>query len=694
MDENILAQEKQHLEDVKKELKDARKALDKNMASMGDANLAKLKRLREDTETDPHDLYFFMEQLHNQNTAFNFKDKYKRLEELDFLANEPYFSRIDLFDKESNEEQAHYIGKFGYTHNNNPLITDWRAKVASIFYRYRYPQKNVKYETPAGTETRDLKLKRTFDIDEGVLIKYYNNDLKLDETEIIQDKIEQRTGGVLEDIVETIQEGQLDIIESDPRQICIVQGCVGSGKSTVAIHKLSHIFFNFPKLIKPERAILVAKNQILIGYLSTLFPKLGIFSINYGTLKDILIKIFFRDELDVEIDLSKNNDVSHFTLNKIKDLKRSINEIHLNFEQKIDFIFEKEEFVSFGGFVYDDTHTVLENFEEVIEELSEELKYQIEAYENASSLNPTRKLQHKYNIKALKAILKKLRAQKSSIKGRILPNLLKKFKIDTSQKLGYLEALIYVYIYSQLFGFKNFQKYQYCVIDEGQDFSVLEYLILGTVVINGRFCILGDLNQSYEIEGLSKWEQISTVVEDASEATTFELNTNYRSTKPIIDLANKILSPFTSEFLPKSINRKGPEPEIVKLNSKVELLQEFKKSLGEEVADLQKSIGVIIYDNSLYDGAKKIINELNIEKDHFIELDSTQRVHYIPRGVYLTDFSNCKGLEFAKVYILGLNLGAVTDFTEAKRAFVAVTRAMNEVHILDSKEELLIEDAE
>jgi len=73
----------------------------------------------------------------------------------------------------------------------------------------------------------------------------------LDETTIISEKIQKRTGGVLEDIVQTIQKSQLNIIECDPRQVCIVQGCVGSGKSTVAIHKLAHIFLITRKLYIP-----------------------------------------------------------------------------------------------------------------------------------------------------------------------------------------------------------------------------------------------------------------------------------------------------------------------------------------------------------------------------------------------------------------------------------------------------------
>ncbi|MFA6982158.1 MAG: hypothetical protein WC243_04000, partial [Patescibacteria group bacterium] len=265
----IYKEEETKLSDVKSKLGNAKDSLVSDIEKLGGENLDALRTYRESPETSPLDVLLFMEQLHEKNVSFNLPDKFKRLEEFENLLREPYFSRIDLENNENGELQKIYVGKFGFT-DDAPVITDWRAKIASVYYRYRYPQRNVTYVTPDGVETRNLTLKRTFEIDKGQLIKYYNNDLKLDENEIISGKIEKRTGGVLEDIVETIQIGQLDIIESDPRQICIVQGCVGSCKSTVAIHKLSHIFFNYPELIHPERSILIAKNQILVGYLSTL----------------------------------------------------------------------------------------------------------------------------------------------------------------------------------------------------------------------------------------------------------------------------------------------------------------------------------------------------------------------------------------------------------------------------------------
>src|SRR3989339_1136907 len=304
--DKIFIEEKQHVESLKSSVKKTLKILEETLKSVGISNLDRLKELKQEGEFGP-DFLMFLEQLHEKNAALNLKDKFKRIEELKYLLIQPYFARIDLKDRSSTEKI--YIGKFGLS-ESSPSVTDWRAKIASVYYRYRYPQKNVYYDTPGGVEKRDLLLKRTYEIADGELVKYYNNDIQLDENEVIIDKIGRKTGGVLEDIVETIQQSQMDIIESDPRQICIVQGCVGSGKSTVAIHKLSHIFFNFPTIIHPERSILIAKNQILVGYLSTLFPKLGIFDINYKSLRELVFNLIFRHELPVDLSLDNESNMS------------------------------------------------------------------------------------------------------------------------------------------------------------------------------------------------------------------------------------------------------------------------------------------------------------------------------------------------------------------------------------------------
>ena len=135
--------------------------------------------------------------------------------------------------------------------------------------------------------------------------------------------------------------------------------------------------------------------------------------------------------------------------------------------------------------------------------------------------------------------------------------------------------------------------------------------------------------------------------------------------------------------MPKSINRKGENPVILELPSYEKMFSTFKEMISADSKDLSKSIGVICFNEKEIQDAESVILDLKLDKNHVIKLDSKKKISYIPTGVYLTSFENCKGLEFSKVYVLGLDLKSIKDFKDAKRAFVAVTRAMNEVVLLN-----------
>lgn len=682
MDNTIeLKKEKERSQETLSIVKTALTNLENSLESMGSENLQRLRDLRDSAEANPDDLLQFINHLQAKNQVFNFKDKFARVEELKYLQAEPYFARIDIRDQSTQEKSKLYLGKFGLS-LDKPVVIDWRAKIASIYYRYRYPQQNVAYDTPEGKQVRDLELKRTFEFDEGTLLKFYNNDLQIDENELIGEKIAQRTGGVLQDIVATIQENQLDIIEADPRQICVVQGCVGSGKSTVAIHKLSHIFFNFPNFIRAERSILIAKNQILVGYLSTLFPKLGIFDINYGTLKDQIIKLVFGHELKVDLDLSNEIGLAEFDTNEVALLKKDVEEAKNYARNELESLANTDAYSSLFSYVYDKALSISENVTASIADLTEEYMIQKEAL--SEGLDERRELVAKDNIKNIKQIISRLRKIATHTKGPLFNQLLRDCKINTSTTMNYRDAIIYLYLYAEFIGFANFRSYEYCVIDEAQDFSLLEYLLLNKLVLNGRFCILGDLNQSYQKEGLKEWEEINQIVDETKNCKKFELTTNYRSTKPIIEFASNILKDYTKHYLPNSINRKGPLVEEFSCTNFNEAKEKLFSHLNKDLLNLEKSIGVICFDDSeienlAQDIQTKYVSE-NLSTDKIIVLNERERVFFAPKGLYITSFKNCKGLEFAKVYVLGMHRKP-KDFLEAKKNYVACTRAMNELFV-------------
>jgi DNA helicase-2/ATP-dependent DNA helicase PcrA len=235
---------------------------------------------------------------------------------------------------------------------------------------------------------------------------------------------------------------------------------------------------------------------------------------------------------------------------------------------------------------------------------------------------------------------------------------------------------------------RNFKKYEYCVVDEAQDFSPLEYLVLNKLVLRGRFALFGDLNQLLEIDGVDDWGLIPSVIQDASKASKFELTENYRSTKQIIDYANKIMKPFTTNYLPKSIERVGSEVSSVRFNSVDEMVSEFVKEFSKEVESVKKSIGIIVYNDIVdFDSLKQTLSKISIDsgKEKITLLEPSKKINYTPKGVYLMRSDDCKGLEFSKVYVLGLNKNNIENFSEARKAFVAVTRAMNELVVYNVK---------
>lgn len=682
--------EQRHLGTVLQKIEQARNSISESLDKLGKENIERLKELAEDGSSSrgygTNDFDVLLEQLHQKNLSFNLKGKYQTLNELQFLLSEPYFSRIDLYDKNTDTEERYYIGKFSYT-EDKPVVTDWRSKVASVYYRYRYPQKDVTYDTPSGKEVRDLKLKRTFEIQDGELIKYYNNDLQLDESSIIKEKIEKRTGGVLEDIIHTIQKSQLDIIEADPRQVCIVQGCVGSGKSTVAIHKLAHIFFNYPKLVHPERCLMITKSQILAGYLSTLFPKLGIFDVTYKTLRDLVYNITFREQLNIKFDLDEGQDTSFYNKKKIELIQNEVKKIIKSYESKIKNIFKDPGLKLYASFKYSYDETPFENIIELLKDTVEEVKTQ--RYQLKVNPNGLKSWLNKQNLANLKKILRAANRIKNDIQDNAVNKAMKNLNIDTSSTLNYTDVLIYLWVYLELIGMREFKKFEYCVVDESQDFSLLEYLIINKIVIRGRFALFGDLNQSLENDGVRDWDDIKSVITDARVSNTFSLEENYRSTKQIIDYANNILKPYTEKYLPKSIDRVGEEPDEMIFSDKDEMFKEFRNSLSNDLKDIKKSIGVIVFedDGLTLEEVKEIMLSENVDKSEsgFVTLTSNQKINYTPLGIYLMKSDDCKGLEFSKVYVINLNLGKIKNYADARKAFVSVTRAMNELKVYGVK---------
>jgi DNA helicase IV len=182
-------------------------------------------------------------------------------------------------------------------------------------------------------------------------------------------------------------------------------------------------------------------------------------------------------------------------------------------------------------------------------------------------------------------------------------------------------------------------------------------------------------------EGITSWDEIAKVIKEAKTAELFQLDTNFRSTKPIIELARSILEPYTNKFLPRSIERIGSDPVIESFSSKEELLQKMREEIKKDTEKIEKSIGIVCFNDEVMAKTEKILEKMKFKDRNLIKLEKDKKIDYSAKGLYLMDFENCKGLEFSKVYLIDLNLETVNNINEAKRAFIAVSRAMNDLNV-------------
>lgn len=186
-----------------------------------------------------------------------------------------YFGRIDYYEETYRSQECCYIGKNGITRNQTDVVVvDWRAPVSSVYYENEIGQGS--YDVPEASRISiDLQKKRTYDISDGKLLGFYDNDVAAND-ELLVKYLSQNKEAVLGDIIATIQKEQNLIIRDSPFKNIIVQGVAGSGKTTVALHRISYLLYNYEDRYKPSEFCIVGSSDMLLNYISSGLPELDV----------------------------------------------------------------------------------------------------------------------------------------------------------------------------------------------------------------------------------------------------------------------------------------------------------------------------------------------------------------------------------------------------------------------------------
>ena len=240
----------------------------------------------------------------------------------------PYFARIDFKENSSNVINNLYIGKATIYNENKIVVVDWRAPISSMYYECAIG--DASYVCPDGIITGELSLKRNYQIDKGNLINFQDIDI-ISNDELLQEFLSVNADVRLKNIVATIQSEQNKIIRADMFKPLIVQGVAGSGKTTVALHRIAFLLYTYEKKLKPEEVIIIAPNKFFLDYISNVLPDLGVDYVRQETfedfaqtiLKDKIIVMSPNKQLTQIVNAFNNDQKIGSILSKIAKFKTS-----------------------------------------------------------------------------------------------------------------------------------------------------------------------------------------------------------------------------------------------------------------------------------------------------------------------------------------------------------------------------------
>ncbi|QAY65697.1 HelD family protein [Paenibacillus protaetiae] len=632
----------------------------------------------------------------------------ERKKRLEIAYKEPYFGRIDFQELPGNEVKPLYIGKAGVAKDrtNELLVVDWRAPVASLFYSFTGGDAAVTYDSPDGEVEGHVHLKRNLMVRQRELVRLVDSFTRGQEEDAVTDefllyRLGENKDNRLRDIVSTIQQEQDLIIRSERNKVLFIQGVAGSGKTTVALHRLAFLLYQYAGRMRAERMIIFAPNRMFLEYISGVLPELGVGDIQQTTFADWSLELLehevalrgAEEQLAYWFEQSHTQEELDRAPGRLKGgaaFKAEVDERIAELERTLA---PAAPFEPVDGLVLK-PETILEWFntdygEESVMRKRERLASRIRRWFE-SELKVRRIADKKVRAKALtrlNAYIKKIPSYtapqlyatlfQGKTASAIIPKELAK---ETAARLKngevYPEDLApLVYIHLRLFGLSQ-PMYDHIVIDEAQDYSPFQLEALKLCQTIPSMTVLGDLQQGiHSYTGIGRWQELMGLFGE-EQTGFFELNRSYRSTMEIIEFANRILGAMEGVKPAVPVFRSG-DPVQLQAVADNEWLDEIARSAKalEQEGGLQ-TISVIGRTAVECEMIHAHLAAAGIEAS----LIQSKQPNY-NGGLSVVPAYLSKGLEFDAVLIADAGAEAYGKL-DAKLLYVGCTRALHKLKVL------------
>ncbi|MVX67157.1 AAA family ATPase [Clostridium chromiireducens] len=655
-----------------------------------------------------------------QKRSHEFTKKLEKKYEKMLLA--PYFARMDFVEKGEEKPEKCYIGVSNLINDNfDFLVYDWRAPISSMFYDYEIGE--AEFKCPEGTVEGKLILKRQYKINNGKIEYMFDSNLKIDD-EVLQDMLSKSTDSKMKTIVTTIQREQNKVIRNEEYKNLIVQGPAGSGKTSVALHRIAYLLYKYREKITPQNIVIFSPNDIFNEYISSVLPELGEDNMSQTTFKEYMDKA-----LGGQFNKENYSEMMEYILGSQKEADYEIRKNSIKFKASMEFIDLLKGYVNiqekrnrnFKNIMFKGSLVIsLQDLEELffkdyvklplkrrLEKIRERILFLLKPHEeqrikevadelknSGSYINISEVMEHSrarvrdelkdtyYEINRItrfdllfiyKKLFEKLefflRDLNISYNEREIREI-RNYTLEklNNRKLNYEDQISLLYLKGALGDIPKTSEIKYVIIDEAQDYSALQYEIFYQLFNHANMTMLGDLNQSINpFMNVGDYKNISHIFTEDN-TCIINLTKSYRSTMEITKFSRRLLN---KELSVEYVERSGDEPVLLGFSDEEAIKEKLLDDIKIYNKKNYKSIGIITKTakeaDEVYSYLKDKIDVRAIMKDDDEYVNGTL---VIP--AYLA-----KGLEFDVVLIY--NAGDENYSCEEERLllYTACTRALH-----------------
>ena len=626
----------------------------------------------------------------------SFKITDRKLKELTILKNSPYFGKVTFREEDYGIEDI-YIGRFGVTLEDSfePLIVDWRAPIAAIFYNGT--AERAHYNAPDGKVEVSLLGRVQYIIKKGKLEGLFNSAVDVKD-DILQMVLSKNSSEKLKDIIMTIQKEQDEIIRQDRNRTIVVDGIAGSGKTTIALHRVAYLIYNYRKLLE-NKVLILGPNRIFIDYISNVLPTLGETGVFQSTFLDLALELTTVDEvIDMKEAMERilsgddkfHKDILYKKSMKYqRDLDSLVEKLEAEAYKPKDLLYNNKiivEALTIEKMFKEDFSTMplfrrakkikrilfsklKDARDEAFRNLEAEIAKEKEAIPKEDLIFHINDIEFRRKLR-LREIIKAVILAKESLSyldEKCIEEIYNSFNGEKDLTEEDLVGILYLKI--KLQGLKLKGEIKHVVVDEAQDYSLLQFEVLRSLTNTKSMTIVGDSNQQMikGLEGSSLWDLKNKYEE---EVELVRLNRSYRSTKEIMEYSNKYIKDTTIVPMVRTgeqvKNLRASDNEDLK-NKILAQIEELKQGGLENIALITRNLKE----------AKEVYQLINSEV--FVKLMEKENSH-ISEGVMVMPSYYAKGLEFDGAII-------ITEEEEEKAIdklmYIMCTRALHRLVVIN-----------